>query len=97
MEHAVEGLLCDNANGEYNMSAIFRTNVGCTPFGNAISSGSSWTVTGNTAYAGKLAATTKVYFLARLNDFKTGSTYDPVNPSPSLVPTGKSLTVNYIY
>lgn len=88
-----EGRVCDYADGEHNVSPVFATGKGCTPFGQSYYS--SWAVNNNTAYAGKPAATTQIYFSARLNDGGSTSTYPPVSPYRYL--TSKSITVNYQY
>lgn len=88
-----EHLLCDFADGEYNVSPVFFRAIGCTGFAQTTSQ--SWNVAGNTAFAGKPAATTRMYFTAQENDFSTSAIHDLLRPNRFLY--SRSITVNYSF
>jgi hypothetical protein len=79
-----EGRLCD-----YNTQA-------CVPFGGSAypSLPNNWSAT-TTAYAGKPAATWKLFFAAQVNDYSSSSIHPAINPPRYM--TSRSITVNYEY
>jgi hypothetical protein len=89
------GRICDVADGEYNVSPTFVTGVGCATIGTPTSSQG---MSGSTsAWAGKNAATTQLYYSAEADDGSSSTIHPVISPVRTLFSTGKSITVNYTY